>query len=545
MTREEKYAQWLVDNQDKQGTPEFDTVASAYRQLRSGVQAAPAPAPQDDRGSMLDLAAQGATLGFSDELAGLYGGAMNALRLKSPIEGYRGTRDIARERVQAFRERNPGAALAAEFGGGLLTGGVGAGRALAGAGLRELAKRGAATGAGLGAAQGLGYSEGEGVGGTLADIATGAGIGGIFGGAGSAVGGRLAAGQQRRRAQDAASDVYQRQVKVLEDAGIPLTGGQKSGINYVKTAEGTLADVPFTGAPLQRAKEGQQRAYQKKLFDLIGVKDIPDDGMLTKQALDETAEQLSDQYTKSLGNKTIDITDDAFLDGLEEFQKKFKRFAGDELTNPANKITQDLLDEAASGPITGETYQSIRSQFARRSRGTSPTAEVYEEAKKLLDDAFARAVGPEVKGNLDARYAQYKQLRNYFDQVRGGSAGAEGYISPTQIAGIAGKNPGTKEWREFTRSAASVLPERLGKSGTAERNAILRALENPMVAVGSLGLLNPNFAAGALLGRGASSQLAKGRYPDIEGLLTPNFRSLAPGSIAAGTGVTAGILGGQ
>jgi hypothetical protein len=501
---------------------------------------------------MLDLAAQGATLGFSDELAGLYGGAMNALRLKSPIEGYRGTRDIARERVQAFRERNPGAALAAEFGGGLLTGGVGAGRALAGAGLRELAKRGAATGAGLGAAQGLGYSEGEGVGGTLADIATGAGIGGIFGGAGSAVGGRLAAGQQRRRAQDAASDVYQRQVKVLEDAGIPLTGGQKSGINYVKTAEGTLAEVPFTGAPLQRASEKQKMAYQKKLWDLIGVKDIPDEGLLTRESLDEAKDQLSKQYTSALGNKTIDITDDAFLDGLAKFEEKFARFAGDELTAPAKKITSDLLEQASKGPISAKTYQEIRSQFASNARGTSPAANVYRAARDLLDVAFARAAGPEVKGNLDARYAQFKQLEDYFERGLGGAAGAEGFISPGQLSRTAGKKPGTKEWKEFTKAAASVIPQRIGDSGTTARTMTAKALEglqNPVtagfnaVAFGIPGLLAQ--ATPIALGRSFSSQLAKGRYPDIEGLLTPNFRSLAPGSIAAGTGVTAGILGGQ
>lgn len=41
MATAEQYAQWLVQNQDKKGTPDFDTVASAYRSLRS----APAPEP--------------------------------------------------------------------------------------------------------------------------------------------------------------------------------------------------------------------------------------------------------------------------------------------------------------------------------------------------------------------------------------------------------------------------------------------------------------------------------------------------------------------
>ena len=44
MANAERYAQWIVDNQDKQGTPEFDTIAAAYRAARAEVPAA-APEP--------------------------------------------------------------------------------------------------------------------------------------------------------------------------------------------------------------------------------------------------------------------------------------------------------------------------------------------------------------------------------------------------------------------------------------------------------------------------------------------------------------------
>lgn len=40
--RLDAYANWLVQNQDKQGTPEFETVATAYKGLRGNGQAAPA-----------------------------------------------------------------------------------------------------------------------------------------------------------------------------------------------------------------------------------------------------------------------------------------------------------------------------------------------------------------------------------------------------------------------------------------------------------------------------------------------------------------------
>ena len=35
MSRIDKYADWLVENQDKQGTPDFETVVNAYRELRA------------------------------------------------------------------------------------------------------------------------------------------------------------------------------------------------------------------------------------------------------------------------------------------------------------------------------------------------------------------------------------------------------------------------------------------------------------------------------------------------------------------------------
>jgi hypothetical protein len=42
MATAEQYAQWIVDNQDKKGTPEFETVAQAYKLAKTG---APASAP--------------------------------------------------------------------------------------------------------------------------------------------------------------------------------------------------------------------------------------------------------------------------------------------------------------------------------------------------------------------------------------------------------------------------------------------------------------------------------------------------------------------
>ena len=48
-SRLENYAQWLVDNESKRGTPEFDTVARAYKALRGQPQEVQAPQPPQER----------------------------------------------------------------------------------------------------------------------------------------------------------------------------------------------------------------------------------------------------------------------------------------------------------------------------------------------------------------------------------------------------------------------------------------------------------------------------------------------------------------
>jgi hypothetical protein len=55
-----KYAEWLVANEDKRGTPEFDTVAQAYRQARSQVTKVNTKSPADyppTEGFLSDVAA--------------------------------------------------------------------------------------------------------------------------------------------------------------------------------------------------------------------------------------------------------------------------------------------------------------------------------------------------------------------------------------------------------------------------------------------------------------------------------------------------------
>ncbi len=143
------------------------------------------PAPASLPGNILNPVLQGATLGFSDEIAGM-GAAM--------IPGgndYTEGRDESRADTAAFAERNPELSLAAEFAGGFAVPGLGGARTVVkGADALRRGGRAAAIGATEGAAAGAGYSED----GTLQGMAQGALLGGISGPFATAIGSGLRAG---------------------------------------------------------------------------------------------------------------------------------------------------------------------------------------------------------------------------------------------------------------------------------------------------------------------------------------------------------------
>lgn len=172
-----------------QGAPE-DVIERYMRSVgATPVEEAAAPPsmpPRPEVGHVEGLAqsaAQGASLGLSDEIAGATAafspsGLVKAMMTRTnPINTYTSVRDGLRDRQRSYSDAHPVAAGAAEVAGGL---------PLA-AGSLPAALRGALKGgAALGAGAGFGHAEGD-VDAQLKSTAVGAGIGGALGGAFEAV----------------------------------------------------------------------------------------------------------------------------------------------------------------------------------------------------------------------------------------------------------------------------------------------------------------------------------------------------------------------
>jgi hypothetical protein len=320
---------------------------------------------------------------------------------------------------------------------------------------------------------------------------------------------------------------YQQAVSALEREGIPLTTGQKSGTNWIKSTERTLADIPIGGRPIQNAYEDQARAYQAMLLRQAGLDS--GDNMITREVLDKARANLGERYATALRDKSLDLSDDAFVGNLAAIESKHSQMLPFEQKQQVRQIIDDFLEKAAelkqSGRgLTGEEYQRLRSTLGTKATGTqnSYISGLYGDLKGALDDLFAQTAGPD-KFAIDKQYARLKQLQTVFERS-GGPAASEGFISPIAVAKEAAGAPGGTDWQDLTRAAAAVLPDRLGNSGTAPRSWILNALAgggalvSPVKTAAGLGatnLLSRQLARGAELpnGQALAEALRRAGYP--------------------------------
>jgi hypothetical protein len=66
------------------------------------------------------------------------------------------------------------------------------------------------------------------------------------------------------------SNVYQTAVKKLQDAGIRLTSGQKTGSQALRVSETTLSDT-LVGGSVRKAQDRARMQLQRQLFRLAGM----------------------------------------------------------------------------------------------------------------------------------------------------------------------------------------------------------------------------------------------------------------------------------
>ena len=566
MATADQYADWIVKNADKRGSPEFETVAQAYQAAKSG-DAPPAPAPtKSDRifrglRDPIDGGAQLLTKMLPDGVVEAGNSANNWLADKTGMVGRLpegGVDQQVREgeaAYQASRGQDAG-----KFDGFRIAGNVVSPANLAIAARAPQAASWAGR-IGVGAAGGAATSALNpivGSGDFSAEKLKQVAIGTALGGAVPAVTGAIA----RVISPNASTNS---QLALLKAEGVRPTVGQSLG-GWVNRTEEKLQSVPILGdaisAARQRSGEDLNRAVANRALAPVG-KVLPD-GVKGGDAVLYVRKAMNEAYDDVMPNLAV-RRDGLFAQNLSGLQAAVKQGAINPNAKTAfNRFVSNEVNPMFQGQsaMTGETFKRLQGRITEKIQQTSASTDAdqrllsgaYKELGEQLNQLSVRT-NPQVADRLTAintGYANFKRLQRASSSV----AAEDGVFSPAMLHNAVKAADRSKDKARFAEGNAlmqdlsgagkTLLHNKVPNSGTAERlmlgaGAIGTGMMNPAIplAMGG-GLLGGSLMytkpMQALLSGAVSSR------PQSAQAIAEALRKASPGFIPLGTQVGLGLL---
>lgn len=537
MDKAEKYAQWLVNNQDKKGSAEFQTVADAYKSLRTS-----APASSQPQGEPLKIGAEGfrdavkevASQGFSrtDQVLGGIGSAadMMAMRLKQAVVGLT-PQDEENVRQQRELAGATGATFAGNIGGNVMaTGGpamgLQAGATTAAAKVLPMAAAvptgAAVTGAALATATNpvlKGESE-----------AANAGLGAV----GNVLGTYAAQGLSRLAVP--IQDVSKSTLEMVK-RGFSVTPGQASGpSSLINRIEQQLQSIGVFGWMIDKA-----RSAGVKDMNVGAIREVVPSGTekeITKagrEAVERAGELIDAAYDRAYAGIKGKVNADS------EFWRNVNaipRAEGIDLPpSMETRFSQLMQDRVLSrlkdaSPETLRDIQNSIGALARKYRASGDPDQramgaAFSQAKTEFRDLVSRQASPEFRSALEALDGKYRDLIA-IEKASGYTGSKEGIFSADALNRAA--KGATKGMREFAGAAKDVYGATVADSGTAGRLLLpfgLGALGGSNAAVGGPDALTTLGVLGALAATPMAGRYAYGGYPGQQ-MTSQMLRELAP-----------------
>ena len=563
MATADEYAAWIVQNADKKGTPEFDTVAQAYQLAKSEGSTNAAPLSRMEKVSQglrdpIDGGAQLLTKMLPQGVVNAGNKLNNWLADNTGMVGRlpEGGVDQAVRANEADYQARRKAGGESGFDGYRLIGNVASPANLAVASrVPQMATLGgrvaAGAVAGMGSAALNPVTSGD-------DFAAEKGkqlaVGGVFGAATPAVTGGIA----RMISPNASINP---QLQLLRNEGVRPTVGQSLG-GWANRAEEKLQSVPILGdaisAARQRSGVDLSRAAANRALDPINKK-LPD-GIVGNDAVLYVRKAMNDAYDDVLPKLSVqqDTTYRQAVGGLRQMvnqgaispnaRSAFQRFMKSEV---------DPLFQGQKA-MTGETFKRLQGKITeqiQRSAGSTDAdqrllSDAYKELGSQLNALSIRTnptIAPELKA-INTGYANFKRLQRAASSV----AAEDGAFTPAMLHNAVKAADRSKDKARFAEGGAlmqdlsaagkNLLNNRVPNSGTVDRlllggGALGSGLVSPWIPAGLLGGAAMYSAPGQALLRGAVSS-----RPDLAQPAAQAFRQAAPALIPGGAQLGLGLL---
>lgn len=293
-------------------------------------------------------------------------------------------------------------------------------------------------------------------------------------------------------------DLYRK----AQAAGIPVHFSQLSDSKFVKTLASTLGYLPFTGAGGKAA--AQQGAFNDTAARTFGARGK----VLTDDVMAGAKKRLGAGYDAIFSRNNIDLDKQAVADLFKLHQSVGNDLEASQAAVVRKQIEKILDNAGQMGSMPGKVYQNLRSTLRQDFGKESAMGRKVMEARKLLDDAASRSLGPAdavMLKVLNGQYANFGTVKAALKQVEG----AKGNVKPSALWNLV-KNGSTKDMRELAKIGQVLLKDSIPDSGTAGRLLATGGLGTAGVA-GGMAAATPLLkllALGATAGRAANSEAA-------------------------------------
>lgn len=268
---------------------------------------------------------------------------------------------------------------------------------------------------------------------------------------------------------------------VLDDEGIPVTAGQRTGNRTLQMGESTFGEMPFAGGRSRAIQEGQGEAFTSAVLRRAG--ETAD--RATPDVVNRAFERIGGQFDDLMANNRLRL-DQQLHGDLTRVFVEYNQAVPPTLRSPIIAGTfEDIRNGwantggrvGAPGIMDGDVYQRLRSRLGDIARNTNDDylSFTLNRIRGALDDAMARGMSPADAEAWNEARRQYRNLLVVERAAAGPGAGA-GLLSPAQVRqGVVAQNKrdyvrGEGDFNDLVHAADEIMKP-LPNSGTPARLA--------------------------------------------------------------------------
>lgn len=277
-----------------------------------------------------------------------------------------------------------------------------------------------------------------------------------------------------------------RNIAVLQAAGVPLTPAMTMGGTVPAAVEHGLKNLPVSAGMAAKADEATQGGFTRALLRMAGI----DANAATPETLRKAQEDFSDKFESTYGrlNGIVDAkNDENFIGNAYAEQRTLQDVAPEKVNDFANR-SRDLIArmsgeidpykiQSALADLKVEADKSLASTESAERRFGKSLKNLREYALLSLEKAAARSGDEGLKDDIESLHRSYARFNSINSAMKNAPQESmnTGFIPVRQINNEAKKYADTRymmsedPWVELIRAASAVIPNPTKDSGTAAR----------------------------------------------------------------------------